>query len=269
MIPSLPNRDWKQSSFAAAASARRGNRGVPGYVPDGGGAGRAVRPEDLIERTGGEAVRGGLQRVERDEDGDGDIRMKIEEEDDSTAKNISVAASGIIAVKVEPGIDTDTPMEHETLEQQALRAVLATANNDASSSRPSLSIALQSDTLNLQAGGPPTESDAFRQDVLTRPEESTMSDYETVPIESFGEALLRGMGWVPGKGNNPGIHNPKRRTAGLGLGAKEKPVAESKGGKDGDMLSRAEKDRKRKEDWATRGGRGYVPVIKRVKVCHQ
>ena len=30
--------------------------------------------------------------------------------------------------------------------------------------------------------------------------QSTLEDYEQVPIEKYGEAMLRGMGWQPGKG---------------------------------------------------------------------
>jgi hypothetical protein len=100
-----------------------------------------------------------------------------------------------------------------------------------------------------------------------------MEDYSSVPIESFGAALLRGMGWNPGSGPNPKVHEPKRRPAGLGLGASEKPGSESgkagqgKGSTEG--MSRGERDRKRKEDYATRGGRGYIPVVKRARVSSQ
>ena len=33
-----------------------------------------------------------------------------------------------------------------------------------------------------------------------RPEQSSLDDYEQVPIEQFGLALLRGMGWKDGDG---------------------------------------------------------------------
>ena len=32
--------------------------------------------------------------------------------------------------------------------------------------------------------------------------QSTIDDYENVPIGDFGLAMLRGMGWEPGKGTN-------------------------------------------------------------------
>lgn len=37
-------------------------------------------------------------------------------------------------------------------------------------------------------------------DTELRPEESSLEDYEQVPIEQFGLALLRGMGWKEGEG---------------------------------------------------------------------
>ena len=30
--------------------------------------------------------------------------------------------------------------------------------------------------------------------------QSTLEDYEKIPIDAFGVAMLRGMGWQPGKG---------------------------------------------------------------------
>lgn len=242
VIQPLPNRDWRQSSHAK--NARR-----PTYMPEGGQ--REVRPEDLVERSGDDVVRGGLQRVEASVQVEsGDVPAAVTEDVDMVARSGNMEPAGTAA--------------SETLEQQALNAVLASANEDTSA--PDMTIDLQSDTLNLLDRPPLDESDSFRQDVLTRPEESTMEDYSAVPIESFGAALLRGMGWNPGSGPNPKIHEPKRRPNGLGLGASEKPGSKEKGGKDDPSMSRAEKDKKRKEDRATRGGRGYVPVAKRARV---
>jgi len=39
------------------------------------------------------------------------------------------------------------------------------------------------------------ENDKFRHDLSLRPDECTLEDYERVPIEDFGAAMLRGMGW--------------------------------------------------------------------------
>lgn len=62
-------------------------------------------------------------------------------------------------------------------------------------------------------------------DVSIRPSEPTLDDYESVPVEAFGSALLRGMGWKAGdpigginKAITP-IFEPHIRARGLGLGA--------------------------------------------------
>lgn len=31
------------------------------------------------------------------------------------------------------------------------------------------------------------------------PDMSTVDEYEAIPVEAFGEAMLRGMGWTEGK----------------------------------------------------------------------
>ncbi|XP_075231505.1 G-patch domain and KOW motifs-containing protein-like [Lycorma delicatula] len=54
--------------------------------------------------------------------------------------------------------------------------------------------------------------------------ESTLEDYESIPVDKFGMAVLRGMGWAPGKGigKNEKVvaaKQPVLRPKGLGLGA--------------------------------------------------
>lgn len=62
-------------------------------------------------------------------------------------------------------------------------------------------------------------------DVSHRAEASTIEDYENVPIEQYGLAMLRGMGWKPGDGIGGykkqvvQIFDPQCRPKGLGLGA--------------------------------------------------
>ncbi|KAI4154323.1 MAG: hypothetical protein LQ340_001753 [Diploschistes diacapsis] len=74
-----------------------------------------------------------------------------------------------------------------------------------------------------------TEEDAFRFDVASRPDPASLEDYEKVPVEEFGAALMRGMGWKPGdaigkrKGAVAKPRNVERRPALLGIGAKEVP----------------------------------------------
>lgn len=69
--------------------------------------------------------------------------------------------------------------------------------------------------------------------------------------------MLRGMGWRPDAPSSaPGVHAPQRRPEGLGLGATARAAP----------LDDKGKKAKRKEDAKSRGGRGYVPVVKRERV---
>ncbi|OUM70204.1 hypothetical protein PIROE2DRAFT_56889 [Piromyces sp. E2] len=77
-----------------------------------------------------------------------------------------------------------------------------------------------------------TETEKFRYDIQFRPEESTLEDYERIPIEEFGAAMLRGMGWEKGKAVGRNRNNKSAmvepiefipRPALLGLGAQPKP----------------------------------------------
>ena len=54
----------------------------------------------------------------------------------------------------------------------------------------------------------------------TQDDVSTLKEYEDNPVEGFGVALLRGLGW-DGKDRGPQIKEPKRREAHLALGAKK------------------------------------------------
>lgn len=72
-----------------------------------------------------------------------------------------------------------------------------------------------------------SETDAFQDDFRSAPDVATLDDYARVPVEEFGAAMLRGMGWKDGEG--VGIRkNTKqkqtesllRRPALLGIGAK-------------------------------------------------
>ncbi|KAJ4344743.1 DNA primase large subunit Spp2 [Didymosphaeria variabile] len=73
---------------------------------------------------------------------------------------------------------------------------------------------------------PISEEEAFENDMLEAPDAPDLAAYEATPIEGFGAALLRGMGWKDGeslsKDKKP-VEKPKeikRRPALLGIGAK-------------------------------------------------
>ncbi|KAF2832090.1 hypothetical protein CC86DRAFT_270334, partial [Ophiobolus disseminans] len=102
----------------------------------------------------------------------------------------------------------DTLTEEQRLEKKALDALLNGKSTD-----DDLVIPVQS------------EEDAFRNDLREAPDAPTLEAYEATPIEGFGAALLRGMGWKDGEAiGNGAATKPKevkRRPALLGIGAKE------------------------------------------------
>jgi G patch domain/KOW motif-containing protein len=75
------------------------------------------------------------------------------------------------------------------------------------------------------------EEERFKYDLDSRPDEASPEAYDSVPIEEFGFAMLRGMGWCPGKPiglNNRGLAEPiefvPRPGFRLGLGATPKDI---------------------------------------------
>ncbi len=71
---------------------------------------------------------------------------------------------------------------------------------------------------------PISEAEAYKKSVETAPEPSTLEDYERIPVESFGAALLRGQGWDGAIRERPAL--VKKRPAQMGLGANAKEIKE-------------------------------------------
>ncbi|KAI7890877.1 DExH-box splicing factor binding site-domain-containing protein [Mucor mucedo] len=76
------------------------------------------------------------------------------------------------------------------------------------------------------------EASLLKDDLENRPDETTMDAYDNIPVEEFGAALLRGLGWNEGDGIGrnrkkapaPPAPPVKQREALLGLGAKPEEV---------------------------------------------
>lgn len=126
--------------------------------------------------------------------------------------------------------DVDKPNEDKTeltLEQQAIKEILADVagnqNSDSKGTTQDMSIPLL-----MQNKVPDGYETDDKVDVSLRAEESTLEDYDSVPIEEYGLAMLRGMGWNPGKpigARCTQIAKPIEavmRPKGLGLGAESK-----------------------------------------------
>ncbi|KAH0495356.1 hypothetical protein TgHK011_008915 [Trichoderma gracile] len=109
-----------------------------------------------------------------------------------------------------------------------------------------------------------SEDDAYRRDVEASGAVSTLQDYEDMPVEEFGAALLRGMGWN-GEARGPPVKQVKRRQNRLGLGAKELKEEEDLGGwnQNGKKKSRPRLSEYRREESKRKEGRGHEDSYKR------
>ncbi|KAL6889765.1 DExH-box splicing factor binding site domain-containing protein [Trichoderma longibrachiatum] len=111
---------------------------------------------------------------------------------------------------------------------------------------------------------PVSEDDAYRRDVEASGAVSTLQDYEDMPVEEFGAALLRGMGWN-GEARGPPVKQVKRRQNRLGLGAKELKEEEDLGGwnQNGKKKARPRLNDYRREESKRKEGRGHEDSYKR------
>ncbi|KAG9121110.1 hypothetical protein FRC07_003070, partial [Ceratobasidium sp. 392] len=200
------NRDWRAESMA------RKRQAMNGYVPDGA---RIATGKDGSQ--GGLGTRGAINdgpqlsglvvKVKQEEEGDGE-EVKVEED---------------VEMKVEEPAKEKEEMDED---QRALQAVLK-GEQGAEAKREIAAIRVEDQHAWYEQ--PKSEADALKEDLMSRPDEATLDDYERVPIELFGEAMLRGMGHVPGKSTSrTGVKQiqpyiPESRPALLGIGAKPRP----------------------------------------------
>ncbi|KAJ4318340.1 DNA primase large subunit Spp2 [Neodidymelliopsis sp. IMI 364377] len=108
-------------------------------------------------------------------------------------------------------VDADSSLtEAQRLEKAALESLLNGKSTDNSRIVPAI-----------------TDEEALQNDLNDAPDEPSLDAYEATPIEGFGLAMLRGMGWKDSDGESArknGAKTPKevkRRPALLGIGAKE------------------------------------------------
>lgn len=199
VIPRQLNRNWKE----AANQRKRQKSGLP----EGAGGGR----EGLDRRVAAveaelEAAKPkfGLNTYAKGAVGNGE-----------TASEAMDVAEQAQQLPPEPNPDEE-PLRKQTDEERALDALLGKTTTDK--------------TLVIQASKPLSEEDVFNDDIASAPPMPSMDDYARVPVEQFGAALLRGMGWKDGEGvgSQRGIKlkkesakPPTKRSNLLGIGAKE------------------------------------------------
>ncbi|KAH8925999.1 hypothetical protein BT69DRAFT_1348337 [Atractiella rhizophila] len=141
----------------------------------------------------------------------------------------------------------------ETEDQKALKELLTATTTDPTVAANQIgAIEVKDNAPNI---GEQDELDAFRADVQSRPDSSTLEDYERVPVAAFGLALLRGMGLKKGAAMTP-AYQPPARPAFLGIGAK--PMADALELDDAQRAERAREERRK-------GKEKFVPLTRREK----
>ncbi|KAH0562385.1 hypothetical protein GP486_002921 [Trichoglossum hirsutum] len=206
VIPSQKNRDWREESLR-----KRGKNLLPPEVQQARAGGAQT-----VGHAEGEATNGGVQAygltfvkraiTEKDED----VNMATEQTLKSEEQVIQPQA------KTEDELALEALMSHD---RTGTNSTLVLPSPEASQDAPGHNHRIRSNHI--------SEDDAYRLDVASRPDSASLDDYIAVPVEEFGAALLRGMGWkegdVVGKRKDQ-VSKPRvveRRPALLGIGAKE------------------------------------------------
>ncbi|KAA8649088.1 hypothetical protein EYZ11_000681 [Aspergillus tanneri] len=121
---------------------------------------------------------------------------------------------------------TDEPCKPLTQDEIALQALIRESKGE-TEGRSDLVIESAQGDQNARYD----ETTSFRTDVASRPEPASLDQYNAIPVEEFGAALLRGMGWKEGQPVGKGKYGsstaaekpriPERRPGFLGIGAKD------------------------------------------------
>ncbi|KAK1027010.1 DNA primase large subunit Spp2 [Friedmanniomyces endolithicus] len=194
IIAAQANRNWKEAQGGRRKRQRHG-------LPEGGSQAQSVSAQAAREAELEAAKPGFGLSVSKRKDGDDG---KAEESVVTNGHGIQAETEGSQQPPMELG--EETSVQPKTDDDRALDALLGRT--------PKSTLVLPAATV--------TEEEAFERDFRSAP------DILRVPVEQFGAALLRGMGWKEGQGigSQRGlkvvkVKVPKRRPALLGIGAKE------------------------------------------------
>ncbi|KAF8944796.1 hypothetical protein BGZ47_003690 [Haplosporangium gracile] len=206
VIPKEENSNWRQEALAKRKRA---------YLPEGSSATQSHAV--TMETEEADETRIGLQiskrvKVETTTTGIESSAMEVDRD------TITEKSTTTITTVMTDEIVGDT--KEETLEEMAARKVLeAVTGGPAEGSRRL--VLLGEDNVHQD------EVESFQKNLEQLPDEASLEDYEKVPVEEFGAALLRGMGWK-GDDNGSEAVEYNRRPALLGLGAKPREPEPSK-----------------------------------------
>lgn len=207
VIPKIKNKDWR-----AEVRARTGGIKGKNLLPP------EVQAQQAAEAVGSTLRGAKAEGVDVVNSQDGEIKwgLSVRKTQAGQGKQEVLETAAEETVRLHNGTE-ETKLQ--TADEEALSALLG---QQTEKKGPDLIIPVASNTTVRI-----TEEDAYRRAIREAPEASTLEDYERVPVEEFGAALLRGMGWKGEK--KEGAKEIKRRQNLLGLGAKELKGAEELG----------------------------------------
>ena len=206
IIQAEKNRDWREES----RKKRRKNL-LPAEVQAAQSGQNGDATNGHVDRDEVSKV-SGIQFVHKDENAaDGDVTMS--------------------ETQAAPRIPVESNQSAKSADEEALEALLG-GEKKSTLQIPAPDADDRDGRDDIQIADYANEDDRFRADVKSRPDVASLEEYAAVPVEDFGAALLRGMGWKDGEAigkRRAGMAAPKapiikeRRPALLGIGAKEVP----------------------------------------------
>eukprot|EP01113_Clastostelium_recurvatum_P046926 TRINITY_DN8292_c0_g1_i1.p1 TRINITY_DN8292_c0_g1~~TRINITY_DN8292_c0_g1_i1.p1 ORF type:complete len:492 (+),score=107.03 TRINITY_DN8292_c0_g1_i1:67-1542(+) len=161
-------------------------------------------------------------------------KPKIPKPEDIKKESIIIPAP--VSTVSPVSMDPDAPKKVLTLDEIAAAELITDASSEkTSTSTLVLPLLMQNRIEGIENFT--DDDERFKYDLSLRPDEATLEDYEKIPIEDYGSAMLRGMGWDPD--SRPGL-GPKGESRAepteyvrrpgfrLGLGATPKQQEEKK-----------------------------------------
>jgi hypothetical protein len=208
VIPRLGNKDWRGEARARIGG---GKNLLPAEVQAAQAAAREGKAGQKIEGVD----------VLNSKDGEIKWGLSVRKEDTEASETVNEEDGKADANMAEEVLE---PVKPKTADEEALEALLGEKRD-----RKGPDLIIPSAPRNEEPG-PLSDADAYRRAIASAPEASTLEDYERVPVEEFGAALLRGMGWKgPSADGKSAVKEVKRRQNLLGLGAMELKDAEELG----------------------------------------
>lgn len=262
IIKSRSNQNWMEERKRALGLADYARKNLGGLVTMSATNGGSVVPQPAANANGnGDGKVGNGDTLPMEQKRGLTIRKKeeersLEEEEEELKRLMDQAASSsnLDRDRTPPKNQTSkTPEPEETEEELARKALLLGFNPDSSNAYDQDRIIQQ--TL--------TEEELLRSDLNYKPSEPTLEDYNRVPVEGFGMALLRGMGWKEGQNQNT-LPEVKKRSNLLGLGAKDRLNLNESGSGSGSKLGGVgNKTKDKGKVVRADDSRGYKPLIRR------